>query len=1104
MSGTPSADPSINQAHSHAGSLGRTRSSATPGLSSPGSPAAGLRRFSANEEKAKSRTSDGAQLIDVNLAEPGDVVSFGANTFSQLGLGHQHSVPVPYVIPVLATRRIVHVTAGTLHAVALTEEGSVFTWGDSAQGQCGHQGASISLNYSSPRRVAGLAHDRVCYIQAGSFFTMCISLSGCVWAFGANDQHQLGLGSDKSGNQWAPQIVPKLTGKGVVKISCSKRPGDAVGSVHCLALTARGEVYSWGSGGTGQLGHGDRKNVEEPTLVEALSGIKVLDISCGFEHSAALARRATGTVVYAWGDNSRGQLGIGSRSLQRLPAEMVGLEGVSVAYVKCGTLCTGLLSDDGSLFMTGSGSSFVLGTGTSHDELRPVRVAVGGPGEAPVRYLSFGLEHAMAVDEKGGLWVWGENEHGQLGDADAKRYRRPTRPSHFATVSVQTVACGGYFSMVAMGSPDYGAAEEGLGRRSWAERLSAGGMFRTQRDRIAGRLGVAIDKTDPTEEPAPEAAAAVRPADVQLGMSDASRLRKHFRDRSWKDDVIDALEEYRPTKKMVVGYTKWLLQTCAGIGALIAIDKAIDAVFNAIGIKFPSNVAALLAIFIFLIGISFLRLRPIKITIKVQMAKDPMKAADEEEEEREFALFKLGKMDKVEPKAPPPLALPPAVEMKTGGIADPPGAVAVAADGNGKEQLASGAPGGAAAGAALRRTASTQAAAASAAQAAGWRTLDTHIVKFMTPALAFLGKWFPFFYTTPVVRLPLSAIPQGAEFAKVIFNNLLGWITALLGSAYLVIWMNKILKLPMPSNLSASGSPKVDPMYPILWGVGALISGLAVQSMDINGEYGARMLCFYHLCVLCCMYCLGFMFWTCTKRPPWSDVIQVMHPLATASTMTCIIIGFTFPGTNGRFNEEALKRYRVLETLGWNNPRSPGAGDLAQELLAPAIMSLSFKLFSSRMLLRQHWMDMGLMIVLASVCGLFYSAAIAALFSIGPQFGKPIILRVIAAPAAIPTARTLGLDVSITSTLIVVNGIIGAAVNLKIFNLLRINNVVARGVAVGVACQGLGTSALMADSPTAAGIAAVTFALIAVLSVIIVSIPPAWEALVSIASRTYS
>eukprot|EP00741_Cyanophora_paradoxa_P000379 tig00000404_g370.t1 len=399
-----------------------------------------------------------------------------------------------------------------------------------------------------------------------------------------------GSSSPRNAHALIIRIVPKLTGKGNVKISCSKRPGDAVGSVHCLALTARGEVYSWGSGGTGQLGHGDRKNVEEPTLVEALSGIKVLDISCGFEHSAALARRATGTVVYAWGDNSRGQLGIGSRSLQRLPAEMVGLEGVSVAYVKCGTLCTGLLSDDGSLFMTGSGSSFVLGTGTSHDELRPVRVAVGGPGEAPVRYLSFGLEHAMAVDEKGGLWVWGENEHGQLGDADAKRYRRPTRPSHFATVSVQTVACGGYFSMVAMGSPDYGAAEEGLGRRSWAERLSAGGMFRTQRDRIAGRLGVAIDKTDPTEEPAPEAAAAVRPADVQLGMSDASRLRKHFRDRSWKDDVIDALEEYRPTKKMVVGYVEWLLQTCVGIGAPIAIDKTMypadpSAIFNLLRIN---------------------------------------------------------------------------------------------------------------------------------------------------------------------------------------------------------------------------------------------------------------------------------------------------------------------------------------------------------------------------------------------------------------------------------------------------------------------------------------------------------------------------------------
>lgn len=50
---------------------------------------------------------------------------------------------------------------------------------------------------------------------------------------------------------------------------------------HFLALTSDGEVYSWGNGDGGRLGHGDNNNKEEPTLIASLTGLKVTKIACG-------------------------------------------------------------------------------------------------------------------------------------------------------------------------------------------------------------------------------------------------------------------------------------------------------------------------------------------------------------------------------------------------------------------------------------------------------------------------------------------------------------------------------------------------------------------------------------------------------------------------------------------------------------------------------------------------------------------------------------------------------------------------------------------------------------------------------------------------------
>lgn len=116
-----------------------------------------------------------------------------------------------------------------------------------------------------------------------------------VMAFGCNDDGQLGTGErrrpsvaiDAVTASNLPAQIGVLHGLEIAAISC--------GSRHTLVLTTGGEVYSFGWGSMGQLGHGDLKSSGAPKRIEffAQHGLVVDYISCGGCHSAAVARDGT-------------------------------------------------------------------------------------------------------------------------------------------------------------------------------------------------------------------------------------------------------------------------------------------------------------------------------------------------------------------------------------------------------------------------------------------------------------------------------------------------------------------------------------------------------------------------------------------------------------------------------------------------------------------------------------------------------------------------------------------------------------------------------------------------------------------------------------------
>ena len=147
--------------------------------------------------------------------------------------------------------------------------------------------------------------------------------------------------------------------------------GIAAGDNHTLALTAAGQLHSWGSNDAGRLGHGDQDGDEEdqplPKLVVALQGRRVVGVST-YYHSLAVTEDGE---LFSWGRGQYGKLGNGSKKRRRVPKRVKGVE--HVVRVATGTKHSVVLTSEGNLYAFGKGNKLGLGAGHSN-QLTPKRV----------------------------------------------------------------------------------------------------------------------------------------------------------------------------------------------------------------------------------------------------------------------------------------------------------------------------------------------------------------------------------------------------------------------------------------------------------------------------------------------------------------------------------------------------------------------------------------------------------------------------------------------------------------------------------------------------------------------------------------------------------
>jgi len=241
------------------------------------------------------------------ITADGAVWSWGYGAFSKLGHGDTQNQLLPKKVETFVGQRVLAVSAGGDHSLAITADGAVWSWGYGSIGQLGH---GDKQNQQLPKKVEALAEQRVVAVSAGGGHSLAITADGSVWSWGWGCRGQLGHGDEQ--NQLLPKKIEALAGQRVLSVSSA---GE-----HSLVITADGAVWSWGCGAFGRLGHGDQQKQLLPKKVEAFADQRVVTVSAASMHSLAVT--ADGA-VFAWGEAEHGCLGHGEDlSNQLLPKKI--------------------------------------------------------------------------------------------------------------------------------------------------------------------------------------------------------------------------------------------------------------------------------------------------------------------------------------------------------------------------------------------------------------------------------------------------------------------------------------------------------------------------------------------------------------------------------------------------------------------------------------------------------------------------------------------------------------------------------------------------------------------------------------------------------------
>ncbi|KPA16408.1 hypothetical protein MHK_003370, partial [Candidatus Magnetomorum sp. HK-1] len=324
-----------------------------------------------------------------------EVMAWGRNDIGQLGIGTSGegtSQTFPNILSGL--KNIIDLAAGENHSLALSDNGSVWAWGNNSHGQLGIGESGGGTEIDSPEKVLLLTD--IIAIDGGYAHSLALQNNGTIWSWGSNTHGQLGIG--KSGVETS-ESIPNLiqTLDNCVSI--------AAGYGHSVALKKDGTVWTWGFNSSGQLGDGTENNRNQPAIVPGLANI--IAIAAGDYHTVALKNDGT---VWTWGDNPFGQLGDDTTLMKNIPIRVLDISNVT--SIAAGYVHTLALRNDGTVWAWGGNVYGQLGDNTTEMRTRPVKADLFPKAIA----VEAGHYHSLVLKSDGSVWSFGANSFGQLGD----------------------------------------------------------------------------------------------------------------------------------------------------------------------------------------------------------------------------------------------------------------------------------------------------------------------------------------------------------------------------------------------------------------------------------------------------------------------------------------------------------------------------------------------------------------------------------------------------------------------------------------------------------------------------------------------------------------
>ncbi|HEX8737519.1 MAG TPA: hypothetical protein VF721_19460 [Pyrinomonadaceae bacterium] len=322
--------------------------------------------------------------------------AWGYNGSGELGIGNYINAPIPQTVTAMPDAT--NISSGLYHTLFLKADGSVHIAGVDVYGTLGNGGTQGEA--LTPMPVAGMTN--ALQVASNGYHSMVLKADGTVWAWGSNSYGQIGMGTFSPATCFCVNSPRQSLISNVIQIDASY--------VTSMALKADGTVWTWGTdSGDGTNGYVSSVPVQKGAANADFNNI--ISISGGDSHGLAL--KSDGT-VWAWGWNSRGQLGDGSSDNHRNRVERVsGLSGVT--QIAAGEEHSVALKPDGTVWVWGRNDRGQIGNGTMNSA---GCLCVPLPTQANISDvvdIKAEGDFTLARKRDGTVWAWGSNFYGQTG-----------------------------------------------------------------------------------------------------------------------------------------------------------------------------------------------------------------------------------------------------------------------------------------------------------------------------------------------------------------------------------------------------------------------------------------------------------------------------------------------------------------------------------------------------------------------------------------------------------------------------------------------------------------------------------------------------------------